>query len=50
MSLSDLFVLFWGYALETSAFILNRATSKSVETTARSLRCRSLEFGDVRHM
>mgnify|MGYP001791546785 FL=1 len=33
MSLTDLSVLFWGYPLETSAFILNRAPSKSVETT-----------------
>jgi hypothetical protein len=33
MSLSDLSVSFWGYALETAAFILNRVSSKSVETT-----------------
>jgi hypothetical protein len=33
MSLSDLSIPFWGYALETAAFILNRASSKSVETT-----------------
>jgi hypothetical protein len=33
MSLSDLSISFWGYALETAAFILNRAPSKSVETT-----------------
>jgi transposase InsO family protein len=33
MSLSDLSILFWGYALETAAFILNKAPSKSVETT-----------------
>ena len=33
MSLTDLPVSFWGYALETAAFILNRAPSKSVETT-----------------
>jgi hypothetical protein len=33
MSLSDMSVSFWGYALETAAFILNRAPSKSMETT-----------------
>jgi hypothetical protein len=33
MSLSDLSISFWGYALETAAFILNRAPAKSVETT-----------------
>ena len=33
MSLTDLPVSFWGYALETAVFILNRAPSKSVETT-----------------
>ena len=33
MSLTDLLVSIWGYALETAAFILNRAPSKSVETT-----------------
>ena len=33
MSLTNLPVSFWGYALETTAFILNRAPSKSVETT-----------------
>ena len=32
MSLTDLPLSFWGYALETSAFTLNRAPSKSVET------------------
>ena len=31
MSLTDLPLLFWGYALETAAFTLNRAPSKSVE-------------------
>ena len=30
MSLTDLPLLFWGYALETAAFTLNRAPSKSV--------------------
>ena len=33
MSLTDLPLLFWGYALETSTFMLKRAPSKSVETT-----------------
>ena len=32
MSLTDLPLSFWGYALETSAFTLNRAPSNSVET------------------
>ena len=31
MSLTDLPVSFWGYALETATFMLNRAPSKSVE-------------------
>ena len=33
MFLTDLPLSFWGYALETAAFTLNRAPSKSVETT-----------------
>ena len=33
MSLTDLLLLFWDYALQTAAFTLNRAPSKSVETT-----------------
>ena len=33
MSLTDLPLLFWGYALDTVAFTLNRAPSKSIETT-----------------
>ena len=33
MSLTDLPLSFWGYALETAAFPLNRAPYKSVETT-----------------
>ena len=37
MSLTDLPLSFWGYALETVAFTLNRAPSKSVETTAYEL-------------
>ena len=38
MSLTDLSLsFFWGYALETAAFTLNRASSKSVETTPYEL-------------
>ena len=37
MSLTDLPLSFWGYALETVAFTLNRAPSKSVETTPYEL-------------
>ena len=37
MSLTDLPPSFWGYALETAAFTLNRAPSKSVETTPYEL-------------
>ena len=37
MSLTDLPLSFWGYALETAAFTLNRAPSKSVETTQYEL-------------
>ena len=37
MSLTDLPLSFWGYALETGAFTLNRAPSKSVETTPYEL-------------
>ena len=33
MSHTDLPTSFWGYALETVAYILNRVPSKSVETT-----------------
>ena len=33
MSLTDLPLSFWGYALEIAAFTLNRAPSKSVEMT-----------------
>ena len=33
MSQSDLPISFWGYALETAAFILNRVLSKAVEKT-----------------
>ena len=37
MSLTDLRLSFWGYALETAAFTLNRAPSKSVEITPYEL-------------
>jgi hypothetical protein len=37
MSLTDLPPLFCGYALETAAFTLDRAPSKSVETTPYEL-------------
>ena len=37
MSLTDLPLSFWGYALETATFTLNRAPSKSVETTSYDL-------------
>ena len=33
MSQSDLPISFWGYALETVAFLLNRVPSKAVEKT-----------------
>ena len=37
MFLTNLPLPFWGYALETAAFTLNRAPSKSVETTPYEL-------------
>ena len=37
MSLTGLPLSFWGYALKTAAFTLNRAPSKSVETTPYEL-------------
>ena len=51
MSLTDLPLSFWGYALETAALTLNRTPSKSVETTPYELwfgkkqSCRILKFG-----
>ena len=36
-SLTDLPLSFWGYALETTAFTLNRAPSKSIETAPYEL-------------
>src|SRR6266536_3455111 len=37
MSLTDLPLSFWGYALEIAAFTLNRAPSKSVKMTSYEL-------------
>ena len=37
MPLTNLPLSFWGYALETATFTLNRAPSKSVETTPYEL-------------
>ena len=37
VSLTDLPLPFWGYALVTTAFTLNRAPSKSVEMTPYKL-------------
>ena len=37
MSLTDLPLSFWGYALERAAFTLNRAPSKSIEMTPYEL-------------
>ena len=52
MSLADLPLSFWGYALETTAFILNRAPSKNPLIRhrmncglARNLSYRFLKFG-----
>ena len=52
ISLTDLPLSFWGYALETAAFTLNRAPSKNPLRRhlmncglARNLSCRSLKFG-----
>ena len=53
MSLTNLPLSFWGYALETAAFTLKRAPSKSVEMTPYELwfgknqSCRFLKFGVV---
>ena len=37
MFLTDLPLSFWGYALNTDAFTLNKAPSKSIETTPYEL-------------
>ena len=53
MSLTDLPLSFWGYALETSAFTLNRAPSNSIEMTLYELwfgkkpKLSFLKFGDA---
>ena len=54
MSQTDLPISFWGYALETAAFILNRIPSKPVERTpyeiwnGKSHRCLFSGYGDVK--
>ena len=51
MSLTDLPLLFWGYALEIATFTLNRAPSNPLRRhrmnygLARNLSCRFLKFG-----
>jgi transposase InsO family protein len=56
MSQTDLPLSFWGYALETITFTLNRAPTKSVERTHMRYELESIldylssKFGDVRHM
>ena len=53
MSLTDLPLSFWGYALETNAFTFNRAPSNSLRRhrmnygLARNLSCRFLKFEAV---
>ena len=47
MSQSDLPLQFWGYALETAAFTLNRVPSKAVEKTPYEIwtgKCLGLSF------
>jgi hypothetical protein len=47
MSQTDLPLLFWGYALETVVFTLNRAPSKYVEKTPHEIwtgKCPGLSF------
>ena len=56
MSQADLPLSFWGSALETAAFTLNRVPSKSVEKTPYEIWTGSIpdylfsKFGDVRLM
>ena len=51
MSLTDLPLSFWGYALETAIFTLNRAPSNPLRRhrmnygLTRNLSCRFLKFG-----
>jgi hypothetical protein len=53
MSQTDLLLLFWGYALETAAFKLNRVPTKSVERNYMRYElgnvpdCLSSKSGDV---
>ena len=53
MSLTDLPLSFWGYALETAIFTLNRASSNPLRRhrmnygLARNLSCRFLKFEAV---
>ena len=53
MSLIDLPLSFWGYALETTTFTLNRAPSNPLRRQrmnyglARNISCRFLKFGDA---
>jgi hypothetical protein len=52
----DLLLSFWGYALETAVFTLNKVPTKSVERTPYEiwlgsvLDCLSSKFGNVRLM
>ena len=55
MSQSDPLISFWGYALETATFLLNRVPSKAVEKTPYDIWTGKtlivylfLRFGDVR--
>ena len=54
MSPTDLPFTFWGYALETTAFTLNRVPSKAVEKIPYEMWtggvCLFLRFGVVRLM
>jgi hypothetical protein len=56
MSQIDLPLSFWGYALETATFTLNRVSTKSLERTPYEIwtgsisDCLSSKFGDVRLM
>ena len=51
MSQTDLTVSFWGYALETATFILNKAPTKTMETTPYAVwsgRSPKLSFMEIR--
>jgi hypothetical protein len=47
MSLTDLPLSFWGYALEIAAFTLNRAPSKSIEMTPYEFTTRNMSAYDL---